>query len=61
MAHATLQIDGKEFILVPKNEFRRLTADDRRDSRMAQQALVKLRAGKLRTVRHVVLKRSLGL
>jgi PHD/YefM family antitoxin component YafN of YafNO toxin-antitoxin module len=61
MAHATIRKDGKEFVLVPKSEYRRLTADDRRDARKARQALAKLRAGKLRTIGHDALKRQLGL
>jgi hypothetical protein len=52
---------GKEFVLVPKSEFRRLTAEDRRDARKAEKALTKLRTGKLRTVGHQALKRQLGL
>lgn len=33
MAYATMRMDGKEFVLVPKVEFGRLTAQDRRDAK----------------------------
>ena len=61
MGYATLRMKGREYVLVPKSEFRRLTAEDRVDSAAAQRALARLRAGKLRTVSHGDLKRRLGL
>lgn len=60
MAYATLRLDGKEFVLVPKTEFMRLAAQERRDAQKAQRALAQLRSGKLRTVSHAALKRELG-
>jgi hypothetical protein len=48
-------------VLIPKAEVRRLTLDDRRDTRKAAQAAAKHRAGKLPTISHEELKRSLGL
>ena len=61
MSYATLRMNGKEFVLVPKSEFARLTAQDRRDAQKAKRALAQLRSGKLRTVSHAALKRELGL
>jgi hypothetical protein len=61
MSYATLRIDGKQFVLVPKAEFSRLTAQDRKDARKAQQALSRIRSGKLRTISHSALNRELGL
>ena len=61
MAYATMRMDGKEFVLVPKTDFGRLTAQDRRDAQKAQRALTQLRTGKLTTVSHAALKRELGL
>lgn len=61
MAYATLRMDGKEFVLVPKADFGRLAAQERRDAQKAQRALAQLRAGKLRTIPHAALKRELGL
>jgi hypothetical protein len=61
MAHATLRMNGKEFVLVPKAEFRKLTGRNQRDAQRAISALKKWRAGKLPTVSHVQLKRRLGL
>ena len=61
MTYATLRMDGKEFVLVPKTEFGQLTAQDRRDAQKAQRALAQFRAGKLRTLSHTALKRELGL
>lgn len=61
MAYATLRMNGKEFVLVPKTEFTRARAEDRRDAQKAQRALAQFRTGKLRTVSHATLKRELGL
>jgi hypothetical protein len=61
MGYAVLKIDGKQFVLVPKAEFTRLTSEDRRDGRKAKHALTQPRAGKLKTVSHASLKRELGL
>ncbi|MCL2700718.1 MAG: hypothetical protein FWE88_03375 [Phycisphaerae bacterium] len=61
MAHATLKMNGEEFVLVPKAEFRRLTAQDRRDSALAASTLKKWKEGKLRVISHEQLKRKLGL
>ncbi|MFI5380594.1 MAG: hypothetical protein ACHRHE_14955 [Tepidisphaerales bacterium] len=59
--YATLRMNGVEYVLVPKAEFRRLTQDDRRDTRKAAQAAAQHRAAKLPTISHEELKRSLGL
>ena len=61
MTYSTLRMNGREFVLVPKTEFSRLKAQDRRDAYKAQRALAQYRAGKLRTVSHASLKRELGL
>ena len=58
MAHATLKMNGKEFVLVPKAEFRRLTAQDQRDSALVATTMKKWREGKLRTISHAQLKRE---
>ena len=60
-SYANLRLKGVDYVLVPKAEFRRLTQDDRRDTRKAAQAAAKHRAGKLPTISHEELKRSLGL
>jgi hypothetical protein len=56
-----MRMKGVEYVLVPKTEFRRLTAEDRRDARKAARAAARYRAGKLPTISHESLKRSLGL
>ena len=61
IAYPTLKMDGKEFVLVPKKDFRRLIEEDRRDARKADRAVSLFKAGKLRTISHADLKRSLGL
>ncbi len=61
MAYATLRMNGKEFVLVPKGEFARMTSQDVRDARKAKLALDRFRAGKLRTISHAALKKELGL
>jgi hypothetical protein len=61
MTHATLKMNGQEFVLVPKAEFRRLTEQDRRDGALAAATLKKWHDGKLHTVSHAQLKRKLGL
>jgi hypothetical protein len=58
--YATVRMNGAEFVLVPKAEFRRLTAEDRRDARKVARAVERFRAGKLPTVSHAALKKSLG-
>ncbi|MCL2648177.1 MAG: hypothetical protein FWD61_14395 [Phycisphaerales bacterium] len=63
MVHATLKMNGQEFVLVPKAEFRkfqRLTEQDQQDSDLASATLEKWRDGKLRTISHAQLKRKLG-
>ena len=35
MAYATLRMNGKQFVLVSKTDFARLTAQDRRDGQKA--------------------------
>jgi len=35
MAHATLKMNGKEFVLVPKAEFRKLTGQNQRNGTRA--------------------------
>ncbi len=59
--YATLRLNGSEYVLVPKAEFRRLTQEDRRDARKVARAAARYRAGKLPTISHASLKRSLGL
>ncbi len=61
MSYATLRMNGREYMLVPKSEFQRMTAEDKRDSATAGRALARFRAGKLKTVSHAALKRRLGL
>ena len=59
MTYATLHMNGREYVLVPKAEFRRLTAPDARGAAKAKRALACFCAGKLRTVSHEALKRRL--
>ena len=61
MAHATLRMNGRQYVLVPKDEYRKLTSRDQMDAELAIASLNKWRAGKLRTVSHAQLKRKLGL
>ena len=61
MSYATLRINGREYVLVPKPEFQRLSAQDREDSAKARRPLAKLRAGKLKTISHEAVKHRLGL
>ena len=63
MTNATLTFKGREYILVPRPEYERLTAadQDRLDAAKAKKTLAKFRAGKLKTVSHATLKRQLGL
>ena len=61
MAYATLRMNGKEFVLVPKQEFRAMAEQDRRDAQKVRQAVASFRAGKLRTVSHEQLKKRLGI
>lgn len=60
-AYATLKMNGNEFVLVPKAEFRRLTDEDRRDARAVARAVARLRAGKSQAVPLAVVKKELGL
>jgi len=59
--YATLRMNGNEFVLVPKAEFRRMTEEDRRDARKAAQAVARFRAGKSKAVPLAVVKRELAL
>ncbi len=59
--YATLRMNGSEFVLVPKAEFRRMTEEDRRDARQVAQAVARFRAGKSKAVPLAVVKRELGL
>ncbi len=61
MGYATLKMSGREYVLVPKSEFKRLTLEDQRDARKATRAAAEFRSGKLRMISHAALKRSLGL
>jgi hypothetical protein len=61
MTYATLHMNGKDFVLVPKARFRELVGQDERDARKVQRAVSALRAGKLRTVTHEQLKKRLGI
>ena len=59
--YATLRMNGNEFVLVPKAEFRRMTEEDRRDSRKVARAVAQFRAGKSKAVPLDVVKRELGM
>jgi len=59
--YSTLKMDGKEFVLVPKKDFRRLTEEDRRDGRKADRAAARFRAGKSKAIPLSAVKRKLGL
>jgi len=63
MTNATLIFKGHEYVLVPRKTYERLTQkqQDRSDGIAAQKAVSRYRAGKLKTVSHVELKRKLGL
>ena len=72
-----LRVGGRNFAVVPWGEYQRLTANgnvkslshkrlsaevsDHRDARKVARAVARYRAGKLQTVSHESLKRSLGL
>ena len=74
---AKLRVGGRDFAVVPWMEYQRLAANgkmkspshkrcsaedaDRSDARKVAQAAARYRAGKLQTVSHESLKRSLGL
>jgi PHD/YefM family antitoxin component YafN of YafNO toxin-antitoxin module len=60
-AYAILRMNGREFVLVPKAEFQRMTEQDRRDARVVAKAATRYRAGKSNAVPLVVVKRELGL
>jgi len=59
--YPTLRMSGKDFVLVPKDEFRRLIQEDRQDARRASRAVARFRAGKSKAVPLAVVKRELGL
>ncbi len=59
--YPTLRMSGKEFVLVPKDEFRRLTQEDQLYARKAARAVARFRAGKSKAVPLAVVKRELGL
>jgi len=63
MTNAMLFYKGREYVLVPRREYERLTTTeiDRRDAANAAKTLAQFRAGKLKTVSHKALKRELGL
>ena len=61
MAYPTLLMNGKQYVLVPKGEFDRMTAQDRAEAKKAKRTMAAFRAGKLRTTSHAALKRELGL
>lgn len=63
-SYSTLRMSGKEYILVPKAEFKqwqRLTEEDRRAAHRAQQAIARFKAGKSMAVPLATVKRELGL
>lgn len=59
--YATLRMNGSEFVLVPKADFRRLTAEDRRDARKVAQAVARYRTHKSKAIPLSAVKRELGL
>jgi hypothetical protein len=60
ITYPTLRMDGKEYVLIPKAEFKQRWEQDLLDARKADRAAAKYRAGKLKTVSHSNLKKSLG-
>jgi len=72
-----LRVGGRNFAVVPWREYQRLAANgkakspsrkrlsaedaDRRDAMNVARAVARYRAGKLQTISHESLKRSLGL
>jgi hypothetical protein len=63
MTIALLVLGGKEYVVVPRKEYERLTQaeQDRRDGAKAMRALKRFRAGTLKTVSHEAVKKALGL
>lgn len=63
MSVMTLKMRGQEYVLLPRKQYERLTADeqDRRSAARAHKSLAKLRAGKLKTISHDKVKKMLGL
>jgi hypothetical protein len=63
MSVTTLKLSGKEYVLLSKKEYERLTSakEDRADAALARKAMKKFRAGKLGTIAHETLKRQLGI
>jgi hypothetical protein len=63
MTMTTLKLRGQEYVLLPRKQYERLTAEDRqrRVAARARKALGKFRAGKLKTMPHEKVKRMLGL
>jgi hypothetical protein len=59
--YSTLRMNGSEFVLVPKAEFRRMTEEDRRDARKVAQSVARFRAGKSKALPLAQVKKELGL
>jgi hypothetical protein len=62
MSLSTLKLGGREYVVVPRRQYERLTAreQDRRDAARARKAMAQFRAGKLKTISHEQVKRRLG-
>lgn len=60
MGYATLRMNGREYVLVPKPEFRRMTAEDRADAAAVRHARAQKRSGKLKTYSLEEVGRRLG-
>ncbi len=63
MSITTLNVSGKEYVLLPRKQYDRLALleEDRRDAAAAKKALARLRAGKSKSIPLSVLKKKLGL
>jgi hypothetical protein len=63
MSMMTLKMRGQEYVLLPRKQYERLTADeqDRQSAARARRSLAKFRAGKLKAISHAKVKRILEL
>jgi hypothetical protein len=61
ITYPTLRMDGKEYVLIPKAEFKQRWEQDILDARKAARATARLKAGKSKALPLSVVKRELGL
>lgn len=63
MSVATFKIGQKEFVVLPRRRYERLTRaeQDQKDAEIARKGREAFLAGKIKTISHDALKRKLGL